>query len=305
MKAVGRIVVVFACLWGAAHAATSTVPPLPALNDPASDVRVPGKFIWADYFTSNVDAARSFYAALFGWEWREISVDPERRYGIFYSDGEPVAGVAYRAAPDPKREYGRWVYYMSVADVAAAVRKARARGARTLLPMRNFAERGSFAVLADPEAAPFGVMHSTSGDPPDYQIDIGQWFWFSLFARDAAAQGKFYAALGGYETHAPAPDNDVLDYVLSKEGYARAGIRQLRKDSAARPTWVSYVRVDDVARVADAAVHLGGTALLGPSPDILDGELAIVADPLGAPLGLMRWTYAAETTEATSAGAQP
>jgi hypothetical protein len=44
-------------------AAPGPLPPLPALNDPATDVQIPGKFIRADYFTSDVDAAKAFYAA--------------------------------------------------------------------------------------------------------------------------------------------------------------------------------------------------------------------------------------------------
>ena len=74
-------------------AATGSMPPLPALNDPATDVRIPGKFIWADYFTSDVDAAKAFYTALFGWEWRDINTAPKDRYGIFYYNGLPIVGM--------------------------------------------------------------------------------------------------------------------------------------------------------------------------------------------------------------------
>ena len=179
--------------------------------------------MWADYITSNVEAARKFCAALFGWEWREIVADPENRYGVFYQDGVPVAGVAYRAAPDPTHEYGRWIYYISVKDVAAAVHSVEASGGRTLLPPRRYPNRGMFAVVRDPEAAPFGVMDSSSGDPPDYQVARGQWFWFGLFATDANAAAQFYAGLAGYDVYAPEPAFDVLDYVLSEGGLCPSG----------------------------------------------------------------------------------
>jgi uncharacterized protein len=275
----------------AAERATQSMPPLPALTDPATAVHLPGKFVWADYFTSDVDAARTFYAALFGWQWREVSPDPERRYGIFYQDGEPVAGVAYRPAPDAKRRYGRWIYYISVADVAASVRDVEARGGRTLLTPRDYADRGTFAVVADAESAPFGVMHSTSGDPLDYQAEFGEWFWFGLFATDAPAAAKFYGGLFGYDVHEPQPEYDVLDYILGRDGYARGGIRQLAADTRSHPSWVAYARVEDVARVAAAANGLGATTLWGADPAILNGDMAVLADPLGAPFGIMRWTY--------------
>ena len=272
-------------------AAPGPLPPLPALNDPATDVHIPGKFIWADYFTSDVDAAKAFYAALFGWEWRDIDTAPNDRYGIFYYDGQPVAGMAYRASPDPKRAYGRWVYYVSVDDVAKTVQKIKSLGGSTLLPARTYADRGTFAVVADPESAPFGVMHSSSGDPPDYQADLGNWLWAALYANDAVAATKFYQAVFGYELVAPAPDYDMVGYVLSKQGYARAGVTQLAPNSGDHPSWVAYVRVSDVAETTAAALRLGATTLVAPDAAVLNGDLAIVADPLGAPLGIIHWTF--------------
>jgi uncharacterized protein len=267
------------------------LPPLPALNDPATDVRIPGKFIWADYFTSDVDPAKAFYASLFGWEWRDISTAPQDRYGIFYHDGEPVAGMAYRASPDPTRPYARWVYYISVDDVARTVQKIESLGGSTLLPARSYADRGTFAVVADPESAPFGVMHSSSGDPPDYQANLGNWLWSGLYATDAVAAIKFYQAVFGYELLAPAPDYDMVGYVLSKQGYARAGVSQLPPDSGDHPSWIAYVRVSDVAETTAAAVRLGATTLVAPAAAVLNGDLAIVADPLGAPLGFIHWVF--------------
>jgi predicted enzyme related to lactoylglutathione lyase len=272
-------------------AAPGLMPPLPALNDPATDVRIPGKFIWADYFTSDVDTAKAFYAALFGWEWRDISIAPKDRYGIFYYDGKPVSGMAYRASPDPKRAYGRWVYYVSVDDVARTVQKIESLGGSTLLPARTYADRGTFAVVADPESAPFGVMHSSSGDPPDYQADLGDWLWAGLYANDAVAATKFYQAVFGYELVAPAPDYDMVGYVLSKQGYARAGVTQLAPNSGDHPNWVAYVRVSDVAEITETAVRLGATTLVAPDSAVLNGDLAIVADPIGAPIGFIHWVF--------------
>jgi uncharacterized protein len=280
------------------HAADAPpLPTLPPLTDPATGTSIPGKFVWADYFTSNVEAARIFYAALFGWEWREIATGTGSRYGMFYQDGEAVAGVAYRAAHDPTREYGRWIYYVSVPDVAAAVKSVEARGGRTLLQPRSYPDRGTFAVLADPEGAPFGVLHATAGDPLDYRAALGQWLWAALYTRDAVAATNFYRNTFDYEVHEPAPEYDVVDYLLEKNGYARAAVAQLSADSDAHPSWLGYVRVDDVAKSAAVAEHLGATELLAPDSERLHGDLAIVADPLGAPLGLLRWTYPDDAEE--------
>jgi predicted enzyme related to lactoylglutathione lyase len=59
---------------------------------------------------------------------------------------------------------------------------------------------------------------------------------------------------------------------------------------AAQPHWINYVRVDDVAKMVDKAVALGGRVLVGPRLDRHGGHVAIVADPQGAVFGMLEWT---------------
>ena len=66
----------------AAPGAEGELPALPALTQPPTEDRLPGKFVWADLFTSEFDAARQFYADTFGWEWRPVSRHAEHRYGV-------------------------------------------------------------------------------------------------------------------------------------------------------------------------------------------------------------------------------
>jgi predicted enzyme related to lactoylglutathione lyase len=166
-----------------------------------------------------------------------------------------------------------------------------------LLAPRSFADRGTFAVVADPEGALFGVMHATGGDPLDYRADVGNWLWLALYARNAAAASQFYRGVFDYEVREPTAGNGLIDYLLVGHGYARAAIAQLGTASEAHPSWLGYVRVNDVANSAATALRLGATQLLAPNPDRLNGDLTILADPLGAPLGLVRWTYPEDAAE--------
>jgi len=288
---------------GSARGANDELPPLPALTQPANDTRIPGKFIWADLFTSEVDAARQFYAATFGWEWRWVIQHPVHGYGMFYAEGRAVAGVAHYPNPETGKPYARWIHYLSVADVKSAAGDTVARGGRVLLDRRNIPHRGDFAVVADPEGAPFGVLHSSTGDPPDYQTQIGEWLWEGLFSRDADAASKFYASLFGYEIYGPGDGADILEYVLAAGGYSRAGIGQLRAESDSKPTWLGFVRVDDVGATVERARGAGGEVLHERDPEDPEGHLAIVADPFGAVIGLMKWTY--EDAEPADAEASP
>jgi predicted enzyme related to lactoylglutathione lyase len=289
-----RGLVVLAALGIGVHAGCAArpgLPSLPPLNDPATDARLPGKFVWADMFSSDVSGARRFYGELFSWDWRWVSERSGKQYGIFSNDGVAVAGLAQVPAPDAQETYARWVHYISVEDVPAAVSGVEGLGGRVMVSPHDIAQRGEFAVLADAEDAPFGVLRSSSGDPADFRAEIGQWLWIGLFARDAPAASKFYGALFGYEVFSREDDSEVLDYVLVENGYSRAGIAQLGAASEAEPVWLGYVRVDDLAAALDKVRALGGEVLWESGGDDPRGELAIVEDPFGAPIGLMRWTF--------------
>jgi predicted enzyme related to lactoylglutathione lyase len=275
----------------AARAADPAQPTVPPLTEPASGEHLPGKLVWADLFTSDPAMARRFYAGVFGWEWRWVSERPGRGYGMFYADGIPVAGVAQHAPKDPATKYARWVHFISVEDVATSVAATIERGGRTLLARRDVAQRGTLAVLADPEDAPFGVLRSSSGDPPDYRAEIGEWLWVGLYARDSGAAARFYADVFGYEIHERDDHPEVIEFALASGGYSRAGVDALSEGSSAHPTWLGFVRVEDVAATLDKVRALGGEVLYEPEEGDLQGELAIVADPFGAPVGLMYWDF--------------
>jgi predicted enzyme related to lactoylglutathione lyase len=272
----------------AAHAAE--LPPLPPLTDPPSGEQLPGKFVWSDLFSSDIEANRRFYGQLFGWEWRWIS-QPPQPYGMFYLDGIPVAGLAHRAAPEGKARYGRWVNYISVSDAGDAEAAVVESGGQSLMPTRTVDERGDLSIVADPQGAIVGLLRSSSGDPGDFRAEHGEFIWFQLFTRELDPAASFYQDLFGYDIVRKADSPDIVHYILQTEHHSRAGIGALEKDSETRPTWLGYIRVEDVAATVKRVEELGGEVLLAPSAANLDGDMAIVADPTGSPFGLLRWDY--------------
>src|SRR5262249_39012090 len=159
-----------------------------------------------------------------------------------------------------------------------------------LAPPQQLPERGEQAVFADPEGAVFGVLASSSGDPEDFLADVGDWIWIQLLSRDARRAAAFYRDVAGYEVVENDEVERLGDYLLVSEGYARATVRTL---SSARPdvqpTWLPFVRVRSIGESVAAAKRLGGAVQLEPSPALLDGRVAVVADPTGAAIGLLEW----------------
>ena len=264
------------------------VAPLPPLTDPATHETLTGKFVWGDLFTSDVELSRAFYERLFGWQWVVIS-EPPSSYGMLYAHGVPVAGIVHRAPTTGTAGYGRWVHYVSVEEVAAAQQLTQRRGGRVLLARQQVLDRGEFAVVADPDSAIFGLMHSSSGDPGDYRVTTGEWLWYQLFTRDPATAAGFYKSLVGYSVSDRPDSHDIVDLVLASSGYARASIGALSKESKASPTWVGFIRVADVGTITARVRELGGEVLYESATE--SSDLAIIADPNGATLGLLKWDY--------------
>lgn len=283
---------VFALLLCAAGSATLTAAPLelPPIGEPGSSEHHVGKVIWADLVTPDLAAAERFYSGLFGWTFQTIHAG-DTGYAVAMLDGRPIGGVLQRPVPAGEHRQPAWLTFIAVRDVDAAKRIALSHGAKVLAEPRTYAGRGRQAVFTDPEGAVFALLASNSGDPADYLAEPGEWIWSSLLARDPGQAAAFYQDVFGYDVF-DLPSDDGLEHViLSSDDYARAGVNTLPTDSGRRhPHWLNFVRVLDTADAAAKAVSLGGRVLVEPRVDRHGGKLAVVADPAGAPIGLMEWT---------------
>jgi len=281
-KSVASGLLAFLCV--AAGAAS-----LPPISDPPTGDYRHGKFVWIDLFSSDVAKAQKFYGGLFGWTFAKVDDGPAR-YVLAYQDGSPVAGIAARPpAPDQVRN-NWWVAYLSVADVDRAAADVVAKGGKALIPAREVAGRGRMTVLADPDGAPFGLVRSSSGDPPDFRAEPGEWIWAVYQSPDAGSAAAFYQDVGNYEVVPGERVGNAETFTLQAEGFARASLVEIPPGRAElRPEWLYVVRVGDVAASLTKAVELGGRVIAPPRPDLLDGRLAVITDPGGALLGLMEW----------------
>lgn len=267
---------------------------LPPLTAPATAAEYPGKVIWAELVTPDLAASMRFYGALFGWHFTPLRLG-KTDYALASADGVPVAGLVGRRPPRGMHRQPAWLPFLSAANVPQVEQTVTARGGRMLLAPRMYPDRGEQAVFADPQGAVFAVLHSASGDPPDALAAPGEWIWSVLVTRDPAAASSFYQAVFGYQS-VDVPDEGPLPHVvLASDGYARAAINPLPSDGFKRhPHWLEFVRVASVAESVQKATTLGARVLVAPRIDRHGGQLALIADPAGAPVGMLEWTQAAD-----------
>ena len=257
---------------------------LPPLTTVSGNPRLPGKFIWADLVTDDIPKAVKFYSQLFDWQFFGLG-----NYTFAMNDQRPLAGMFQKQRPDPKTK-PRWFGYISVGDVGKAQRAVVKGGGRVIAPAQNFPKRGEQAVFADPEGTVFGVIKSGSGDPEDFLAEPGDWIWMQLLSRDAGKAARFYQTVAGYQVVENTAANRINDYVLTSKGFARATVRTLvTKREDVNPTWLPYVRVKSVTDTIARAKQLGATVLVEPKPEVLEGKIAVIADPTGAAIGILEW----------------
>ena len=136
---------------GAEIAAFAAKDPLPA-RDPL----LCGGFVWNELMAWDLEAAFSFYQALFGWEkLQTIHCGALGEYLIYGVYGEAVGGMFTRPADDPTPV--GWVYYVQVDALDAAVDLALTRGTRLIRRSDDIPGRGRIAQLVDPQGVLFGL----------------------------------------------------------------------------------------------------------------------------------------------------
>jgi predicted enzyme related to lactoylglutathione lyase len=271
-----------------ASATAAGFEPPPLADQPGTEHHV-GKVIWAELITPKIREAEQFYAGLFGWTFKEQS-SSNGHYALALLNGEPVAGLIHHPLQEGEKRQPYWLTFIAVQDVDAAERTAVGGGGKILVAPRTYPARGRQAVLTDPQGAPFALIASFSGDPPDYLAENGAWIWSSLLTRDPEAGIAFYQNVFGYDVFDLQSDDGLQHAVLSTDNLARASVNALPVDAMHRqPHWLNFIRVADATDTATKAVALGGSVLVPPRVDRHGGKFAVIADPAGAPFGVMEW----------------
>jgi predicted enzyme related to lactoylglutathione lyase len=249
--------------------------------------RLPGKFVWFELATDEIAAQTAFYQAVFGWTFRAVPGAPAS-YTVIENDGHRVAGMFLPPQSRGEARAARWLALVSVPDAAVASRYAARQGGSVVAEPATIAGRGTHALLRDPEGALFGALQVQGGDPPDTPVADGDFFWLDLFARDPARAAEFYRGLAGYEVSPRASERGIVRHVLQSQGYARAGIVPMPAELK-QAGWLPYVLVNDVPATLGRVAAAQGRVLVRPDPRLLDGNVAVIADPLGGVLGVVNW----------------
>jgi hypothetical protein len=120
-------------------------------------VNEPGGVVWNHLSTPDLDAAKSFYAGVFGYEYTSQG-DMVTINGA--GPGGTVGGLGPMEPGNPQAR-PQWSVTFSVTDAEATVARARDRGGDVVFgPVET--EWGLMATIRDPQGADFGIIGATA-----------------------------------------------------------------------------------------------------------------------------------------------
>jgi hypothetical protein len=242
----------------------------------------PGRFIWHELATADVERAKAYYARLFGWRY-EVMDGAAGTYTVIHAGERGIGGMVPAAAGAPSQ----WTAYVTVDDVDAAVRRGKRARGKVVVPPSPIPGYGRFALLTDPSGAPVMPFIPEGPDQPEpVPPPRGTVCWNELYTHDAAAALKFYQAVfsWGHGTMDMGPAGTY--HLFKRAGKDVGGMMELPAAALPHSVWVPYFVVASVDGSFATAIEHGATQRLPPhtAPEV--GRFAIIVDPSGATVGL-------------------
>jgi hypothetical protein len=248
----------------------------------------PGTFCWVELGTTDVPAAKKFYAGLFGWTITDVPMD-----GMPYSMGalgdKQVAG--FTLIREEAKKMGAppsWLSYVAVDDAAASAKKIASLGGKVLFGPTGVGP-GQMAVAADPTGAVFAVWQRVQSMGTWLMGEPGSLGWNELISTNEDKAISFYKGLFGWK--AEPMEMPGMTYTILKHGEAMVGgsMAQPKQMAGAPSLWGVYFSVADADQAAEKATHLGAKVLNPPTDIPGVGRFAVVADPQGAMFSVMKF----------------
>jgi uncharacterized protein len=241
---------------------------------------------WVDLQTSDPDAAKAFYADLFGWNYDDQPMPQGGSYSMATLGGEHVAAIA--AQPPEMAAAGAppmWNTYLAVDSVDDTVGKVEAAGGQVAMAPFDVMDAGRMAFVMDPSGAAVAFWQARSHIGAGLVNEPGTVVWNELITTDPSAAGKFYEQVVGLST--ATMNMGEGDYTMFQVGDRAIGDTTEPQMEGVPNHWHVYFSVTDADDTAAKASKLGGSVLVQPF-DTPAGRMAVVRDPQGATFSIIQ-----------------
>ncbi len=247
------------------------------------------QFFWHELMTSDTKAAQKFYSDVVGWT-AEDSGAPGMEYTLFNTKGQGVCGML-QITPDMAGHGARpgWLGYISVDDVDQTLSHLKQEGGNAYMGAQEVPGIIRFAMVADPQGAPFYVAKGLRTDPPA-PLPIGTpgtVGWNELMAADWPSVFAFYEKLFGWTKDQPNDMGPMGIYQLFAAGGPAIGGMMNKPATLPVSFWGYYFNVPAID-AGTARITAGGGKILNGPMQVPGGQWVVQAmDPQGAAFNLV------------------
>jgi uncharacterized protein len=234
---------------------------------------------WVDLMSSDPEAARAFYAGLFGWDI-QVGGEDTGYYSIALLEGRSVAGIGGQPAPEGMPT--AWTTYLAVDDLDATAAAFTGAGGSLMMPPMDVMDIGRMAIGVDPTGGAVGLWQAGTHLGAYLVNQPGCVVWNDLNTRALDTASAFFAEVMGY-TYDDMGDGGDSRYKIIKVGdRACGGMMEMGAGFPPEvpPHWMTYFAVADTDAAVAKITELGGTLMMGPT-DAPFGRFAVVSDPQG------------------------
>lgn len=246
------------------------------------DKPVPGGPCWTELGTSDLEAAKRFYADVFGWR---PETDPRAEAGGYTLAHLGDASVAALTPLFQESQPVAWNVSFAVPDVDTTVRAVQDAGGAVVLEPMDVFDLGRFAVVADPGGAVFQLWQARSFAGAGLFNAPGALGWVELMTRTPDLVTAFYTTVFGWTVNA---SEHYTQWGI--DGADFGGMVEMgdKFPHEVPSHWLPYFAVEDVEATAEASTQADGGVLMEPTSVPEGPRIAVLRDPQGAVFGIYR-----------------
>jgi len=242
-----------------------------------------GRFVWYELTTTDMRAAKAFYAAVVGWGTRDASM-AGMPYTVFTAGEISVSGMM--ELPKDARKMGErpmWIGYVCVDDVDATADRIKHLGGAVHVPPQDILYVSRFSVVSDPQMATLALFkwQSPGQEQPVNLLTPGRVGWHELLAADWEKAWVFYSELFGWQK-AEANVSAVGAYQQFSTGGQTIGGMMTKPPAVPDSCWLYYFNVGDIDAAVKRVKDGSGQVLSGPIEVPGGNWIAQCVDPQGA-----------------------
>jgi uncharacterized protein len=248
----------------------------------ADVVNADGRFVWYELMTTDMEAAKAFYADVVGWGTQDAST-PGMPYTLFTAGTASVSGAM--VLPEEARKLGMrpgWLGYVGVNDVDAAADRIKRLGGALYVPPTDVPNISRISVAVDPQMAMIALLKwLTPGQGQPVALSTpGRVGWHELLAADWKNAFAFYNDLFGWRKM-DAESGSTDKYQLFSSGGQIIGGMFTKRPQEPIPFWLYYFNVEDLDAAIARVTNGGGQVFEGPLELPDSSWVARCRDPQG------------------------